>query len=360
MVMMQLRARVSMLCALIAVGLIATTLPLHAVVPTAPSNLTFTVSGQVVVLNWTASANSPSQYIIQAGFAPGQTALSVPVSAATTSFTASAGAGTYFVRVVASNGDGSSAPSNEVTIVVTSGCGAPSAPQNLRAMIKGTELFLHWRGPASGGQSGFAVQAGAAAGQTFAQFNTPGTTLNSTVGSGTYFVRVIAQSPCGNSASSNEITISFPSNTVREPDPAPGTFLGIPDVQALVQRINAAFPATIANSCPTGRKYEPNPWLNNMVDQLRTYSTRFGYNAKPTRTSVDNNGFPVIAAGDEITYFVGSGIAEGSSAVVAIDILFNHCGVTNPSLDYRNIAPEPAIWTGAGRFAGDEFPEGSR
>jgi hypothetical protein len=48
---------------------------------------------------------------------------------------------------------------------------------------------------------------------------------------------------------------------------------------------------------------------------------------------------------------------EGSSEVYAIDILFNHCDIERggqPSMTFRNIAPEPAKWTGAGRFAGDE------
>ena len=131
----------------------------------------------------------------------------------------------------------------------------------------------------------------------------------------------------------------------------------MPDIQFqvyginLLVRLNAANRATEANTCPNGRKYEPNPWLNNMVDQLRTYSTRFGYNAKPTRTAVDNNGFPVIAAGDEIAFFHGSGNAQGSPQVYAIDILFGHCG-GSPELTYRDIAPEPAIWTGAGRLLG--------
>ncbi len=125
----------------------------------------------------------------------------------------------------------------------------------------------------------------------------------------------------------------------------------MPEIQALIVRANNAFPVNAVNSCPNGRKYEPNPWLNNLVDFLRTYSRRFGYNAKPTRTSVDNNGFPVVAAGDEITYFRGSGNAQGSGEVYAIDVLFDHCGV-NPQITFRDIAPEPAIWTGAGRFPG--------
>jgi hypothetical protein len=332
-------------------------LTLRAAPPSAPTNLTAAVNGLFVTLTWGASSNAPTQYILQAGFAPGETAITVPLSGATTTFSASAGAGTYYVRVVAVNADGASAPSNEVTVVLTSGCAAPSPPINLRAIIRGTETFIFWRQPLAGTPSSYTLQAGAAPGQTFAEFATPGTTLNATVASGTYFIRVVANSACGNSAASNELQVSFPSNTVRVADPDPGTLLGMPDVGGLVNRIHNENPGMLAQQCPNGRKYENNPWQDRIVDRLREYDLRFGYNAKPTRGPGDNNGFPVIAAGDEITFFAGAGTAQGSPNVHAFDILSDHCG-TRPTQDvFRNIAPEPAIWTGAGRFTGDPRDE---
>lgn len=338
-------------CALLTAGL-----RLGAAVPTAPTNLSATVNGQIVTLTWTAAANSPTQYLLHAGFAPGQTALSVSLDAAQTSFTASAGPGTYYARIYAVNADGTSAASNEITVVITSTCGNPSMPLNLRAMQKGTEIYLFWVRPQLGSPNAYAIQAGVAPGQTIAQFAAPGTTMNTAVGSGTYFARVIATSTCGNGPATPDIAVTFPSSSLRVADPDPGTRLGMPDIDALLHRLANQFPPTLTNSCPNGRKYEPNPWLDFIVAQLRTYDTRFGYNAKPTRTSADNNGFPVIAAGDEITYFRGAGAAQGSPDVYAIDILFNHCDVGrggDPELTFRDIAPEPAVWTGAGRFAGD-------
>ena len=324
----------------------------RAAAPTAPTNLTAAVSGLSVTLSWGASANTPRMYILQAGFAPGQTAISVPIEGNTTTFRASAGAGTYYVRVLAMNDDGTSAPSNEVTVVLTSGCLAPSPPLNLRAIIRGSEAFIFWRQPLSGTTTSYTLQAGLAPGQTFTAFTTGGTTLNANVATGVYYLRVIASSPCGNSAASNEIEVSFPGNTVRVADPDPGTSLGMPDVGALVNRIHNENPGLLALQCPNGRKYENNPWQDRIVDRLRQYDTRFGYNAKPTRTAADNFGFPVIAAGDEITFFAGAGNAQGSSNVYAFDILSDHCGVRPAQDVFRNIAPEPAIWTGAGRFAG--------
>ena len=104
----------------------------------------------------------------------------------------------------------------------------------------------------------------------------------------------------------------FPSNSVRVADPDPGTTLGFPDMQALIARINAEAPGLlVTQSCPVGLKYINNPWQDRMIDRLREYDTRFGYNGKPTRTAADNGGVPVVAAGDEITYFAGAGIGSG-------------------------------------------------
>jgi hypothetical protein len=352
--MFQRTLRSTLVLCLIPVAIGLDGLTVSAAAPTAPSNLRAAVNGLFVTVTWTGSSNSPSAYILQAGFQPGQTAITVPLGPSTTSFSASAGAGTYYVRIVAVNADGASAPSNEVTVVLTSGCTPPGRPTNLRAIIRGTEAFLFWRAPTSGTVTAFSLQAGTAPGQTFTQFATTATTLNATVASGNYVARVVATGPCGNSAASNEISLAFPSNTTRVADPDPGTSLGLPDIQALIARIHAENPGLISQSCPTGRKYENNPWQDRIVDRLRQYDTRFGYNGKPTRSAVDNNGFPVIAAGDEITFFAGGGTAQGSPNVWAIDILQDHCGV-NPELTFRNFTgQEDAFWTGAGRFSGDQ------
>ena len=349
------------LFAIFVLTLVVGSLSLRAAPPTAPTNFAITVSGLNVFLSWTASANNPTSYVIQGGFAPGQTAVTVPVSASVTSLGASAGPGTYYVRVVAVNSEGSSPPSNEVAVTLTSGCAPPSAPLNFRAMMRGTEAYLFWRRPVVGAVNSYTLQAGFAPGQTIAEIPVGGTAINAVVASGAYYGRVIATGGCGGSPVSNEIPVVFPSNSVRAADPAPGTLLGLPEIRGLLTRIHNENPGLLAQSCPDpNRKYINNPWLDRMVDRLRQYDTRFGYNKKPTRGPADNGGFPVIAAGDEIVYFSGSGVAEGSRDVFAIDILFGHCGPT-PELTYRDFTgQEEAIWTGLGRFTGspnDEPPQ---
>lgn len=346
--------RFSLLRALVAVGVVTgvafiDSAPIRAAVPTAPTNLTYSANGQAVTLTWTAAANAPTNYILQAGFASGQTAATFSVGPGT-SITASAGPGTYYVRIVAVNAEGTSPPSNEVVVVIS--CG-PGVPQNFRAIQKGTEAFLFWTPPSAGAPTGYGIQAGLGPNQTMAAFTTPNTSMNATAGSGTYFVRLFAMSACGNGPATPDIMLSFPSNSGRVADPSPGTFLGMPDVEALVQRFAAGDRPTRQNTCPTNRKYDPSPWQDRLIAFLRTYDTRFGYNSKPTRTAVDNEGFPVIAAADEITFFAGSGPMEGSPDVYTFDVLISTCGDGDPAIGWRNIAPEPARWTGAGRFTGD-------
>lgn len=143
------------------------------------------------------------------------------------------------------------------------------------------------------------------------------------------------------------LTVKLPKRT---PDPAPGQILPLPDVSAFVRDASAKCPSLVPQSCPNGLKYVNNPWLDCVVDQLRTLDTRWGYNAKPTRTPADNGGVPVIAAGDEIAYHYGAGPDEGSTDVHLVDILVSHCSAS-PALGWRVFTgEEPGRWTGAKRF----------
>ena len=136
----------------------------------------------------------------------------------------------------------------------------------------------------------------------------------------------------------------------RTADPAAGQRLPLPDVRAFVQQAANARPELIAQSCPNGLKYQNNPWLDYIVDQLRTLDTRWGYNGKPTKSAADNGGQPVIAAGDEVAYHYSAGPDQNSPDVYLIDLLEGHCG-SAPRLTYREFTGEErGFWTGAGRL----------
>ena len=131
----------------------------------------------------------------------------------------------------------------------------------------------------------------------------------------------------------------------RTPDPAPGVRLPLPDMQGVLARF-----ANAADSCPRGIKYVNNPWQDRVIDAFRQVDTRWGYNGKPTRSAADNNGVPVVAAGDEAAYHYSGGPDQGSPDVHLVDLLGGHCGPT-PTITWRVFTgEEPGFWTGAGRF----------
>ena len=131
----------------------------------------------------------------------------------------------------------------------------------------------------------------------------------------------------------------------RTPDPAPGSRLPLPDMRGVL----AQFSDT-SQSCPRGLKYVNNPWQDRVIDAFRQQDTRWGYNGKPTRGASENNGVPVVAAGDEAAYHWGAGPDQGSFDVHLVDMLGNHCGGF-ATLTWRVFTgEEPGFWTGAGRF----------
>jgi hypothetical protein len=90
------------------------------ITPSAPRAFIFGVTGQTVTLAWTppATGSGPVNYIVEAGSAPGFANLLVAPVGALTAVGTPAPPGTYFVRVRAQNGCGTSAPSNEQSITV--------------------------------------------------------------------------------------------------------------------------------------------------------------------------------------------------------------------------------------------------
>ncbi len=95
------------------------------------------------------------------------------------------------------------------------------------------------------------------------------------------------------------------------PPPPPPTPPALPNVQAQIQQWTNERPDLFAQQCAAGVKYVNSPWQDFIVDRLRQSDPRWGYNGKPTRTAADNGGRPVVAAGDELAYFYGTGNAQG-------------------------------------------------
>jgi hypothetical protein len=84
--------------------------------------------------------------------------------------------------------------------------------------------------------------------------------------------------------------------------------------------------------------------MDRVIDALRQYDTRWGYNWKRAHV-----GDPSL---DAINYHFGPGPDEGSRDVYTFDIIAGHCG-GSPQPTFQNLTDPNgagAMWTGRGRF----------
>jgi hypothetical protein len=183
--------------------------------PQPPLALLATVQGTAVTLQWTENPLGPviGSYQLQAGTATGLVDVGAfPLSATTRSLSVIAPPSTYFVRLVAVNAAGASAPSNEA--IVTSGpgiCTIPAVPTGLQATSAGGVINVGWNAAAAGAiPLGYVLQAGSITGGTDrAVLTLPATTtsVGGAVPAGPYFIRLAAGNACGVSAVSAEVSV---------------------------------------------------------------------------------------------------------------------------------------------------------
>lgn len=247
-----------------------------ATAPGAPGGLTSSVSGSTVHLAWTAPSggDAVSSYLVEAGSASGLSDLASfdTGNAAVTLVVASVPAGSYFVRVRATNSAGPGAASNEVIVTVAGGActTAPGAPANLAATVSGTSVSLSWTGATAGcTATGYVLEAGSASGLSdLANFNTGTTSTSfsaSGIGSGTYFVRVRAANAGGSSAASNEVSF-----TIGSPTPTPCTSPSAPGaLSAAASGTTVTLSWGAASGTPTSYVVEvgTSPGASNIASQ---------------------------------------------------------------------------------------------
>jgi uncharacterized protein YkwD len=187
--------------------------------PSAPTNLSATVTGNVVNLTWSAPSNgaAPTGYSLIGRTTPGGPVLATLPMGVGTSFSVAAPNGTFVLTATASNASGTSPESSAVTVTVPQAATqAPGAPGNLAATVSGTTANFTWTAPASGGPvESYVLVAGLAP-----AFVAPIATLPlgpsasvsvQAVPPGTYFVRVLSTNALGTSAPSNEISVTVAS-----------------------------------------------------------------------------------------------------------------------------------------------------
>ncbi len=102
--------------------------------------------------------------------------------------------GSYYVTVQGVNGAATGPASPEINIVIPGGCVAPGTPQNLTAIVRGSQSWIAWNAGTGGVPSTYWLQASLTSGMNFdagvlgqAPFATPA--FNLTLPAGTYYLR---------------------------------------------------------------------------------------------------------------------------------------------------------------------------
>jgi hypothetical protein len=132
----------------------------------------------------------------------------------------------------------------------------------------------------------------------------------------------------------------------RTPNPGPGQRLPLPGYGAgVVSDVAGQHPAALRNSCQDqGGTWE---FMDRVVDRLRTFDSRWGYNGKRGNTSDPSH--------DIVDYNYGSQPDEGTTEVYIVDVMVGHCG-GNPGpawIDQTEVTYNAGTigrWTSRGRF----------
>jgi hypothetical protein len=185
--------------------------------PAAPGSFVVSMAGRRLTASWTApeTGGNPTGYLIEAGFAVGQTAISIALGNVLVFNYAEVPDGFYFLRVRAVNEAGAGPPSEEILLTVGNVPAPPGPPANLIASVSGSTVALAWTAPSGGTlPSGYIIEAGSSPGASnLAIYPTGSTGLAisfSGVPPGTYHVRVRGANAQGAGLASNEVVVVVP------------------------------------------------------------------------------------------------------------------------------------------------------
>ena len=179
--------------------------------PLPPAGLVGTALGTEVTLTWVEAATgaTPTFFVIEGGSASGLTTLPVVVTPRVNQWVLQLPAGVYFIRVRAANRAGTSAPSNEAQVIVSSATPLSGPPVGLEATVQGSLVNLEWQ-PASGGGAPdiWRLELGSAAGGSDCGVFAVAAAVRSVSGAlpdGEYFARVRGSNAAGAGEPSNEV-----------------------------------------------------------------------------------------------------------------------------------------------------------
>jgi hypothetical protein len=290
--------------------------------------VTHTVSGTSVNIQWTAVPGATSYDIIVTGAMNGQ------VQLPTTFVTVNAPVGNYNVQVRGRNG-GTVGPLSAVRPITVGGaptppplgpCTGAPAPPTVTATGSFASVAVSWT-PVAGATS-YAVQFTRTAGITEVTVPVPGsqTSTNQPVGfAGTFIVRVVAITACGNSTSADASFTTGVSTGARTPNPASGQLIPrgtLGYANGIVRQVASQYRGDLINSCrDTGGN---NVFMFRLVAALRSVDTRWGMN--------DKRGNRGDMSQDIVSYNPTDRADNGESQVYLFDAIGGHCG-NNPVAD---------------------------
>lgn len=191
------------------------TLPTLPLPPGAPTGLVASAAGSTATFTWTppSSGGTVGNYVLLAGLTPGFAvpiaSLPLPASAPGT-VVPGVPPGIFYIRVVAQNAGGVSAPSNEAVLSVA-GPTAPGAPTLNPAGGAGSTLNLSWTPGGGGAPTSYLLTASAPGGGVLATLPLTGTSISIPgVPNGTYVLQIAGVNAVGTGPASNQITVTLP------------------------------------------------------------------------------------------------------------------------------------------------------
>jgi hypothetical protein len=150
---------------------------------------------------------------------------------------------------------------------------------------------------------------------------------------GTFYVRVVALSPCGNTPSSEaSFTITtLVGNLPRTPDPAAGTILPRPNYgQDIVIALSNQYRGDLINSCV--EHGGNNVFMYRVVNALRQRDSRWGMNQKRGNQGLSQ---------DIVTYNPTALPDAQAAQIYLYDIIGAHCG-SSPTWNWADVTA--ATW----------------
>jgi fibronectin type 3 domain-containing protein len=191
--------------------------------PAAPTGLTATAGNAAVTLNWTASSGATSYNVYRGTTAGGESSTPLATGITSVSYpdTAVTNGTTYYYKVAAVNGGGTSSQSTETS--ATPQLAAPVAPTGLTATAGNASVTLGWIA-ASGATSYNVYRGTTAGGESVTPLATAITAVSypdtAVTNGATYYYKVAAVNAGGTSSQSSEA-----SATPQPPAPAAPTGL---------------------------------------------------------------------------------------------------------------------------------------